>query len=778
MFSEALSGSLLRVLDRPDLRIVADHQDIRFDPTLDTPFRADPAGRVVLGAACTLSDRIGAFHLRHALELSMLLDAAARSGAPDVRATAPAVATVLPIVEPPARTARADTAGTVATEFAPCDLPVLAGLCAARVAALFWRLDEVAEPPAPGGWAATGSDPAAWVAVMAAPDVPSLAVLGQIWPRLRGLQGSPYRLLRAACLGDGGDEDAVPEAVRERLAACWSLIGPVEALMAGGGDNRLAVDPRTGLNHYGCSHRPRPWAISFASSTASSLSERGFGGAEAARKRLATAALRGTAAIALVEEMRRVRTGVSSHFGLDAVAGAETVLAPSGTDCELIALAVAARMGTEPRPVSNVLVAPEETGTGVPLAAAGRHFAADTARARPVRRGEAVSGFPADTIVRALALRTPDGTLRDAAEVDAECETLARAEAAAGRRVLMHRLDLSKTGLLAPGLPVLDGLHAELGDRIVTVVDACQARLDARRVRGYLRRGWMVVVTGSKFFTGPPFCGAVLLPPDAMRALRDPAALPDGLSLYGSRLDWPEGTPAARTLQATPNTGMLLRWSAALAEMQAFAAVPPAEAARRIDGFIAAVEAAVAAHPDLEAVAVPAPRRGRNGEGEAVPGWDERQLIRSILVRQPASELPPGTARRPLDMERARLVYRWLNADLSPALPADATAEEHELAALLCHIGQPAPVAHPLLPGAMAGALRVSVGARLVSGEPSHAALDPDARLRREARDAGRVLNKIGLILRHWNRIAALDPVPVFAADRAPPPRADPGLDI
>ncbi|MFT8777680.1 MAG: hypothetical protein ABF893_13655, partial [Gluconacetobacter liquefaciens] len=80
---------------------------------------------------------------------------------------------------------------------------------------------------------------------------------------------------------------------------------------------------------------------------------------------------------------------------------------------------------------------------------------------------------------------------------------------------------------------------------------------------------------------------------------------------------------------------------------------------------------------------------------------------------------------------------------------------------------------HPMLPGGVAGALRLSAGARLVSGEPSHDGLVPDLRMDREIADAQRVLAKIGLILRYWERLAAADPVqtyaPLPAMDTGPP---------
>lgn len=724
MFAEVPGARLLRVLERPDLRVVAaDRHRIAFDPTLDAAFRVDRGGRVVLGGTC-LGHRHGcAFYLRHALELSLLLDGGT-DAAPE-----------------PSRL-------------------MLAALCAARVAARFWLLEASPEPDA--------VPVVGWIELMAGAFPPSAAALGEVWSSLRHLHDPvPPR-------------GAVPDAVLAALAECWPLLGPVETLMATGGDNRLAVDPRTGLNHYGCSHRPRPWAVTFASSTASSLSERGFGGAEASRQRIALAALSGASREALRRETERVRTAIARHWGM--APDQPVVLAASGTDLEMIALALCVETnGARRSPVSNVLVAPEETGTGVPLAAAGRHFASDTARGRPVRKGEVVDGFPADTSVLPVPIRDERGELLSPERIDRTCEAVVEAERALGRKVLVHRLDLSKTGLLAPGMGCLQALCDRFGEDLEVVVDACQARLDAVRVRDYLRRGWMVMVTGSKFFTGPPFCGALLLPARLGARLAG-ADLPGGLQDYGSAADWPAGAAVTRWPDE-PNAGMVLRWGAALAEMRAFAAVPPATVVERAERFIAGLDAVIAASPDVYAVPVPAPCRDAGGnhaggdhagggsdDGGTAPGWDVLQTIRSFLVLAPGPE-----PRTPLAVPEARRVYRWLNADISVALSPDAPAGDRALARLLCHIGQPAPVADGRLPGVPAGALRISVGARLISGEPSHAGMEPAARMRRELADAERVIGKIGLLLRCWEVLLLHDPEPRFAL-RLVPADEDPVL--
>ena len=107
-------------------------------------------------------------------------------------------------------------------------------------------------------------------------------------------------------------------------------------------------------------------------------------------------------------------------------------------------------------------------------------------------------------------------------------------------------------------------------------------------------------------------------------------------------------------------------------------------------------------------------------------------------------------------MDEARRIYQWLNADLTGVLPPGAQGKDRELAARRCHIGQPVPVT--LADGVIIGALRIAAGARLVSGEPSHAGLSEQQRIHREIADAGIILEKLALILREYPRLQAANP--------------------
>ncbi|MCB8874754.1 hypothetical protein [Acidisoma silvae] len=610
--------------------------------------------------------------------------------------------------------------------------PALAGLAAARCAALAVALET---------YGSAGATLPGWIAPLTGYAAPDLTTARRLWAKLSIYQQA------------GPGQDLSP-ASHAKLIDAWSILGPSEWLMEQGGDARLGVDPFTGLNGYGCSHRPRPWAVTFASSTASSVSERGYLGAEAARRRMITASFGGSAAAAVFTEADRVRAALAYHF--DLVTGTGIVLAPSGTDAELISLALASA-GAD-RPITNILLAPEETGSGVPLAARGQHFAADTALGVAVTKATLIDGFRPDTVLVSVAVRGADGAVRSASAIEADCVAAVESAIAAGQRPILHLLNVSKTGLRAPRIDSVMALWQRFAGAMDVIVDACQTRLHPGTIRDYLARGWMVLITGSKFFTGPPFSGALLAPAEVTaRLARNP--LPSGLSLYCGRAEWPRAQAGLDCLDSGPsalggNYGLILRWQAALAEMQAFAEVPGDRRRATLHRFVGHVERCIAATDGLTAV-------NDNPPGDNPADWDLTETIRCFALTLPAGEAVKTGAdeARFLDLVAARKVYFWLNADLTEALADRVPEAEHETLRRRCHIGQPVAVT---VDGEAAAALRVSAGARLISGEPSLAQLAPDERLERELADVSLLFRKIALILRHFDRLSATNPRPSY----------------
>ncbi|WP_018899868.1 hypothetical protein [Rhizobium sp. 2MFCol3.1] len=338
-------------------------------------------------------------------------------------------------------------------------------------------------------------------------------------------------------------------------------------LLAAGGDGRIQPDPATGRNRYGTKTTPSIGEISFASTTASNVSVQGFAAADEQLKRLF--GVDGSHAVAIDQWFANIHHRIGDSLGC---AGSDIVLAASGTDVELLALGLT--LALSKRPVTNILIAPEETGSGIPRAAAGRHFADATALGYRVAAGEVLDGMSADRIeVRTVAIRNDAGQARSADEIDGEVIMLAEQALKHDRDVLLHVLDTSKTGLTAVSRATARHVAALAPGRVRVLVDACQFRCGIADLRRDIADGFLVAVTGSKFLAGPPFAGALALPPAVVDELSATLPIAAGLSQYTALHDWSSLIHGRTSLEFGShfNLGLGLRWIAALEQLDPLA---------------------------------------------------------------------------------------------------------------------------------------------------------------------------------------------------------------
>ncbi len=511
----------------------------------------------------------------------------------------------------------------------------------------------------------------------------------------------------------------------------------LESLLITGGDPRLEVDPLRALNRFGCRPWPRPEVLTFASSTASTVSYRGFAAAAAMHRQLLQSEDERELENACNDQAERLRDRLRTILELTG-SGVEIVFSPSGTDSEVHALYVAQQVLGGP--VVNVIVAADETGAGIPEAAVGRHFSSRTAQGAAVLKGERIPGFAHDTASLPIPLRQ-EGVLRSNAAIDQEVLTAIAQSLATGKRVVLHAMDSSKFGWRCPSLDCLREIQERWGRSVQVVVDACQFRLSRQRLKYYLNQGFMVLITGSKYFAGPPFSGALLVPAAISAVMERADTVPQGLKLYANRNDWPVRWHGVRSkLQAHPNTGQLLRWAAAMEELRAYFAVPASYRSLALRNFSSAVQKLISETPSLQLLP------GYDGPGtDAID--DEEMATRTIFpffVRRHGKLLP---------VEVCNKLYRALNCDMSHLLSDPATDEQRQIAATLCHIGQPVKVRHPLQ-GAV-GTLRISASAGVASetwsatGEAASL-----GKLNQRLDQVGRVLAKIGLLMENLDALS------------------------
>ncbi len=463
----------------------------------------------------------------------------------------------------------------------------------------------------------------------------------------------------------------------------WSF----EQLLVSGGDTRLEIDAKTGRNRYHCSPRPTD-VVPFGSCTSSSVTRRGFAAARDAHRVIRASQ---DWCAAANECANSIRQRLSKLLNLpDEV---EIALAPSGTDVELLALTLAA--GRCDRPVVNVVVGPTEVGSGTPLAAACCHYDRLTPSGLHVTAADPIDQTLAARVdVRTVDLRTVGGAMLSESEIDAAVVELVVEACEADSIVLLHIVAHSKTGVHAPSLSCVERLR-RISDDVVVVVDAAQGRFSRRGLREVLQKDYLVMFTGSKFYGGPPFSGSLLVSPQFHPRKRQLSGLPDGFQAYFSAVEMPESwTEIRQSLPAEPNLGTILRWSAAIAEIEAYYNVP-ADARLRVLRFFEAEVPRVLGESRIIRLLPVFP-----------PLYDDisERLLESKTTVFGFWVMPPG-APGPLD----KGALKQLHADLAADFSASHPDLDPQIVARQYHVGQPVDL------GLAGCVLRVALGGELIT---------------------------------------------------------------
>ncbi|MCD0501733.1 hypothetical protein [Bordetella petrii] len=524
-----------------------------------------------------------------------------------------------------------------------------------------------------------------------------------------------------------------PVPALERLP---ELATPLEDILIAGGDSRLSIDPSSGYNRYGVPPRPRPDAVHFSSSTASAISDYGFAFCELLRQQLLRI---GSSDATAQQVVRRASSAMEQHvlrmLGSQANE-ADVLFTASGTDSEWAAVLVS-KAGNEGRPLTNILIAPEETGSGVASAGAGCYFDDIIAFGDHVEKGALI--WPEQRItVEKVAIRGTDGAPRSVSDIDNDFLTAGKSALSRGDRVLAHVLFASKTGLVAPSTSVVNKLVALAPDQVDVVVDACQMRMSFRELSSAVERGWMLQVSGSKFLTGPPFSGALVLPNSFRSRLQSVRlALDKAPHICPSELwgDWWSNqlTPSA----TAPSYGSLFRWFPALMEARLLDTLPESFRRSIFDQFRTTLIQCIDRTPYLQPISI-----GEMREKE------EEFARQSIVSFQVMGRTWDG-ALRALDEPECRYLFEMLNKDVS-LLFSDLRPTELALAKQKFHIGQPVTLRTCTEQRTV---LRLVVGARFFTivgfaGEDaSMAALDS------EIADATRAIAKIDMLASRWWRL-------------------------
>ncbi len=266
----------------------------------------------------------------------------------------------------------------------------------------------------------------------------------------------------------------------------------------------------------------------------------------------------------------------------------EVFFGPSGTDLLYYPLLVARAQSK--RPVLNILSCPEELGSGSRMAVVGRGFSLKTASQTPQAKGALLHNDLESEVIE-LPARSEEGVI-----CDRKADIKALIGAHQDKTVIVHLVFGSKSGI-KDDLDVIEPLP-----NVIWTVDLCQFRANPELVDALLSKGAMVLITGSKFYQAPPFCGALLVPKaQAEHIGMQPPEAVKGLANILVKNDIPTHFGAFRNcLPIEENRSSRMRWECGLFEMEMCHDLSREKIDRAIFEWNAVVSAAIEKTPELE----------------------------------------------------------------------------------------------------------------------------------------------------------------------------------
>ena len=476
-----------------------------------------------------------------------------------------------------------------------------------------------------------------------------------------------------------------------------NLAKPTEYLLMSGGDLRLNIDEFELLNKYGCRPFPRPEAYTFASSTATSVSNYAFDKTDKVRTILIQNSLKRGLKNATNEFSELLKNNLRKSLKIKD--DCQIIFSPSGTDSSLQIAAITQIVSD--KEITHVLVASDETGSGVPTALKGCHFENTTALNYPVKKGDKIKGFRDVDLIQ-VPFRDENGQLKSSTQLDTEIFDAISNTNDSGRHIVLHAMDQSKLGYQSPSEEMIRRLNKLNNLSIQIIVDGSQLRLDPIDIRTYLNKGYIVTITGSKYFTGPPYAGALIIPKNVSESINSvKITIPEGLTQYYNHSDWPTSWFCSKDLPDGFNYGSSMRWNAAIVEMDRYYKTPILYRNLGIEMFCNFVEESIKEAPFLEPLF---------GDETKINTYNSEKFgLRNIRTIFPFFILKNNEV---LAIDQVKKLYILLNSDISDQFE-EASLEIIRLAAQKCHIGQAVSVKYGN--DFQSAVLRISLGARVIS---------------------------------------------------------------
>ncbi len=231
--------------------------------------------------------------------------------------------------------------------------------------------------------------------------------------------------------------------------------------------------------------------------------------------------------------------------------------APSGSDLCYYPIVFSKLIAPE-KPIMSLVTCPEELGSGSAMANQGQFFSEKNQIIPSVTKGALVN--PEVTVEYcSFNARDEHGVILDHHEKIKE--TIWKYK---DKYAIIGNLVIGSKSGIEDNISIIE----ECNEDLLWVVDLCQLRTRRELLQKLLELNCMVMITGSKFYQSPPFCGALLVPDTINKALQKAEPNNWGFDKVYAKYDFPVELEALRNQFIDyRNYGLLLRWESAIVEM-------------------------------------------------------------------------------------------------------------------------------------------------------------------------------------------------------------------
>jgi hypothetical protein len=505
------------------------------------------------------------------------------------------------------------------------------------------------------------------------------------------------------------------------LEVIFLLGKPEEAFLIQGGDSRLDLNDGF-INRYGSRPFPRPDIINFSSSTASNISVYAFHYIRKNKKALITSSFESSLAITYSEILENIKSRIRKYLKLT---GRKMFLAPSGTDAILY---LAGQLNNYNNGyVQHVLVGADETGSGVVQALEGKHFSNVTSQNKKVVSGEIIEGFK-ERVVLQVNLKYSNGKFKLESIINDEIELAITDSIRNGLIPVLHIINQSKLGFVSPSFNVISKLSTKFKNKIIFHIDNSQMRMNESDIQNHLKLpNCFMTITGSKFFTGPPFCGALVYP-EAFKCFTNNIYFPVGLSDYLTDFEIKLNSGIEEQSNSEKyNLGLVFRWLAALTEIDSYQMVPLHLIKKGTEIFNKGVYKKITEAEFLNYF--------NNGECRSF----DNTIHPFYILRE----------NQPISFSDINIIFNLLNTDLTQHF-FNNNLIDSRLAGTICHIGQPVIVGS--CNGVERAVLRINMGSRVISScWKDEDEINFFSQIEKQLNEIDIVIDKIKFILDNWS---------------------------